>query len=179
MNYRGILTRAFMFISVTGLLLGQAVVPIAVYAQQTAETATNAGITIRAESRLVLVDVVVTDKKGSYVEDLTQNDFRIWQDDQEQKIASFSFGQSASSPSTPKRHLVLFFDDESMKASDQMLARAAAGKFLDANSRPGTYIAIIDYAGTMQVAQNFTDDTERLKKVVSAPKMTSSQPENA
>jgi VWFA-related protein len=152
---------------------------MAAYAQQTAETPTNAGITIRAESRLVLVDVVVTDKKGSYVEDLTQNDFRIWQDDQEQKIASFSFGQSASSPAGQKRHLVLFFDDESMKASDQMLARAAAGKFLDANSRPGTYIAIIDYAGTMQVAQNFTDDTDRLKKVVSAPKMTSSESENA
>lgn len=179
MNYRGIRTKAFIFISVTALLVGQAVIPMAVYAQQTAETPTSAGMTIRAESRLVLVDVVVTDKNGSYVEDLTQNDFRIWQDDQEQKIASFSFGQSASSPGGQKRHLVLFFDDESMKASDQMLARAAAGKFLDANSRPGTYVAIIDYAGTMQVAQNFTDDTERLKKVASAPKMTSSESENA
>ena len=179
MNYRGILAKVFIFISVTGLLLGPAVIPMATYAQQTAETPTNAGITIRAESRLVLVDVVVTDKKGSYVEDLTQNDFRIWQDEQEQKIASFSFGQSASSPGAQKRHIVLFFDDESMKASHQMLARAAAGKFLDANSRPGTYVAILDYAGTMQVAQNFTDDTERLKKVVSAAKMTSSESENA
>jgi VWFA-related protein len=159
--------------------VGQAVISTAAYAQQSAETPNNAGVTIRAESRLVLVDVVVTDKKGGYVEDLTQKDFRVWQDDQEQKIASFSFGQSASSPDAQKRHLVLFFDDESMKASDQMLARAAAGKFLDANSRPGTYIAIIDYAGTMQVAQNFTDDTERLKKIASAPKMTSSQSENA
>ena len=178
MNCR-VLTKALISISVASLLVGQAVISTAAYAQQSAETPNNAGVTIRAESRLVLVDVVVTDKKGGYVEDLTQKDFRVWQDDQEQKIASFSFGQSSSSPDAQKRHLVLFFDDESMKASDQMLARAAAGKFLDANSRPGTYIAIIDYAGTMQVAQNFTDDTERLKKIASAPKMTSSQPENA
>ena len=179
MNCRNILTKALIRISLTSLLVGQAVIPTAAYAQQSAETPNNAAVTIRTESRLVLVDVVVTDKKGGYVEDLTQKDFRVWQDDQEQKVASFSFGQSASSPDAQKRHLVLFFDDESMKASDQTLARAAAGKFLDANSRPGTYIAIIDYAGTMQVAQNFTDDTERLKKVASAPKMTSSQAENA
>ena len=179
MYCRSVLRKALLGISVAGLIVGPVFTPIVTYAQQPGETPSSAGVTIRAESRLVLVDVVVTDKKGSYVEDLTQNDFRVWQDDQEQKIASFSFGQSSSSPDAQKRHLVLFFDDELMSASDQTNARAAAVKFLDANSRPGTYVAIIDYAGTMRVAQNFTDDTDRLKKVASAPKMLSSQSENA
>src|ERR1700740_1741548 len=32
--------------------------------------------TIKAESRIVRVDVIVTDKKGNYVHDLSPNDFR-------------------------------------------------------------------------------------------------------
>jgi len=38
----------------------------------------QAGPAIKAESRLVLVDAVVTDKKGNYVHDLTQNDFKVY-----------------------------------------------------------------------------------------------------
>jgi hypothetical protein len=47
---------------------------------------------IRAESRLVLVDLVVTDKKGHYVTDLKQGDFKVYEDNQEQTIPSFSPG---------------------------------------------------------------------------------------
>ena len=45
-----------------------------------AEVSQQGGPTIKAESRLVLVDAVVTDKKGSYVHDLTQNDFKVFED---------------------------------------------------------------------------------------------------
>ena len=41
---------------------------------------------IRAETRLVLVDTVVTDKKGNYVRDLAMKDFRVWEDNKEQQI---------------------------------------------------------------------------------------------
>ena len=172
MNYRRISFIALLISLVICLAGGRGgTAYFRAYAQQAADLPTGATATIRAESRLVLVDVVVTDKKGGYVEDLTQKDFRVWQDDQEQKITSFSFEQSASPANAQKRHLVLFFDDESMQPTDQTRARAAAGKFLEGSSGTGNYVAIIDYAGTMQVAQNFTDDTERLKKVVSTPKM--------
>ncbi len=40
------------------------------------EQAVATGTVIRTESRIVLVDAVVTDKKGKYVPDLTQNDSR-------------------------------------------------------------------------------------------------------
>ena len=39
---------------------------------------------IRTETRLVLVDTVVMDKKGNYVHDLTGKDFRVWEDNKEQ-----------------------------------------------------------------------------------------------
>ncbi len=36
-------------------------------------------VVIKKESKLVLVDSVVTDKKGNYVRDLTQNDFKVFE----------------------------------------------------------------------------------------------------
>ena len=52
---------------------------------------------IRTESRVVLVDAVVTDKKGKYVRDLKQKDFRVWEDNKEQTITSFTFEADAAS----------------------------------------------------------------------------------
>src|SRR5215470_18104980 len=87
----------------------------------------------KTETKLVPVDVVVTDKKGNYIRDLEQKDFKVWEDNKEQTIRSFSFG---SDPATPKnsqqRYLVLFFDNSSMNAGDQMRARQEAAKFIDA-----------------------------------------------
>ena len=34
--------------------------------------------TIKVETRVVLVDTVVTDKKGNYIRDLTADDFKVW-----------------------------------------------------------------------------------------------------
>ena len=56
---------------------------------------------IRSESRLVLVDTVVTDKKGNYVHDLTQKDFKVYEDNKEQPITTFSFETGATPPTTP------------------------------------------------------------------------------
>src|SRR6266700_2039017 len=92
-------------------------------------------VVIRKESKLVLVDTVVTDKKGNYVRDLTQKDFRVWEDNKEQEIKNFSFGADPANPSnSEKRYLVLFFDNSTMQPADQIRAREAAGKFIDANA---------------------------------------------
>src|SRR6266702_2768277 len=53
---------------------------------------------IRTESRVVLVDAVVTDKKGNYVHDLIQKDFKVYEDNKEQAVTSFSFGNDPSGP---------------------------------------------------------------------------------
>jgi hypothetical protein len=54
---------------------------------------------IRTETRLVLVDTVVTDKKGVYIHDLVLKDFRVWEDNKEQSIKNFSFEADPASPS--------------------------------------------------------------------------------
>ena len=53
---------------------------------------------IRTETKLVLVDVVVTGKKGAYVEDLELKNFKVWEDNKEQQLKTFSFGADPNGP---------------------------------------------------------------------------------
>jgi hypothetical protein len=71
---------------------------------------------IKRESKLVLVDAIVTDKKGSYVHDLSQRDFKVYEDNKEQQVSSFSFGAdlAGQQANQQKRYLILFFDNSSM-----------------------------------------------------------------
>lgn len=122
---------------------------------------------IKTETKLVLVDTVVTDKKGNYIRDLTAKDFRVWEDNKEQPVKSFSFEtDTTAAPGGQQRYLVLFFDNSTMSISDQTQARAAALKFLETNAGENRYIAVVDFGGTLHVAQNFTTDVERLKQAV-------------
>ncbi len=142
-----------------------------------AQTPAESPGVIRAETRLVLVDTVVTDKKGEYVRDLTIKDFRVWEDNKEQSIKNFSFEADPSSPTnSQKRYLVLFFDNSTMQPGDQVQARQAAGKFIDKNTGPNRLIAIVNFGGSLHIAQNFTSDAERLKQVVSGVKISSVSP---
>src|ERR1700694_1049188 len=77
-----------------------------------AQAPAPSGPVIKTETRLVLVDAVVTDKKGNYIRDLTQKDFKVWEDNKEQPIKGFSFeADAASQTPSQKRYLVLFFDN--------------------------------------------------------------------
>ena len=133
----------------------------------------SSGPLIRAEKKLVLVDVVVTDKKGEYVHGLTAKDFRVWQDKDEETIESFSAETDPAGPANNQKHyLVLFFDNTSMDFGEQAQARQAALKFLDKNTAPNRLIAVVNFGGALRIAQNFTSDTERLKQVVQGVKLS-------
>ena len=134
----------------------------------------SSGPLIRAEKKLVLVDVVVTDKKGGYVHGLTAKDFKLWEDKDQQTIETFSSESDPASPVFNRNHyLVLFFDNSSMGMPEQMQARSAALRFLDKNTAPNRLIAIVNFSGSLRIAQNFTSDAERLKQVVSGVKFSS------
>jgi len=132
---------------------------------------------IRTETRLVLVDTVVTDKKGAYIHDLVLKDFKVWEDNKEQSIKSFSFEADPAAPSaSQKRYLVLFFDNSTMNPGDQIRARQAAAKFIDNNAGPNRLMAVVNFGGSVQIAQNFTADADRLKQVVSGVKSSAVSP---
>jgi len=127
----------------------------------------NGGV-IRTESRVVLVDAVVTDKKGNYVRDLTQQDFKVLEDNKEQTISSFSSGNDPAIPANgQKRYMILFFDNASMDMADQIQARGAAGKFIEKNAGTDHLMAVVDFGGSLQVKQNFTANADLLKAAVS------------
>ncbi|MGC1371955.1 MAG: VWA domain-containing protein, partial [Candidatus Sulfotelmatobacter sp.] len=143
------------------------------YAQSTADSTA----TFHAESRLVLVDTVVTDKKGNYVRDLEQKDFKVWEDGKEQPITSFSYEENTgSTPAAKPRYMVLFFDNSTMEFGDQAKAREAATKFIEANAGPHRLIAIAEFGGTVTITQNFTSDADRLKQVVAGIKGSAVSP---
>src|ERR1700740_1917384 len=122
------------------------------------------GPTIKKESRLVLVDTVVTDKKGNYLHDLSKNDFRVFEDNKEQTVVSFSSGADAATPQNPQKHyLVLFFDNSSMALPDQISARAAATKFIDSNVAPDHLMAVVEFTGAIRIVQNFTANAQLLQ----------------
>lgn len=148
-----------------------------IYPAARAQAPADSGAVIRTETKLVLVDAVVTDKKGNYIHDLEAKDFKIFEDNKEQQIKSFSFQAGAASPSNPQKHyLVLFFDNSTMDFGSQALARQAATKFIDTNGGPNRLMAIVNFGGALQIAQNFTEDTKRLKNVVNGIKFSSVDP---
>ena len=110
------------------------------------------GAVIKAESKLVIVDAVVTDKKGNYVHDLKQGDFKVYEDNKEQQVSTFSSGVDAAAQAntTIHRYMILFFDNSSMAMPDQIQARAAAAKFVDANAGPDRQMAVAEFGGALR-----------------------------
>lgn len=128
------------------------------------------GGVIQAQSNLVLVDAIVTDKKGNYIHGLEAKDFHVYEDDKEQAIASFSAAKEARPSEAPgeRRYMVLFFDNASAPSpADQIVARRAAAKFVD-NIPAGREIAVVNFGGALRITQNFTDKGDLLKPAVSS-----------
>src|SRR3989475_11567873 len=142
---------------------------------QTAATAEQQPVVvIKKESKLVLVDSVVTDKKGNYIRDLTQNDFKVFEDNKEQAVSTFSTGADAATQANgQRRYLILFFDNSTMAAPDQIQARSAAAKFIEANAGPDRMMAVVDFGGSLRIVQNFTANADVLRAAVRSEEHTS------
>ena len=142
-----------------------------------AAPAEPSGVVIKKETKLVLVDAVVTDKKGNYVRDLKQNEFKVYEDNKEQTVSSFSSGADAvAQPNGQRHYLILFFDNSTMAAPDQIQARGAAQKFIEANASPESLMAVVDFDGSLRIVQNFTASSVLLRAAVSGVKGSAVDP---
>ncbi|HEY4088170.1 MAG TPA: VWA domain-containing protein, partial [Bryobacteraceae bacterium] len=129
-----------------------------------------AGFTIKAETRVVLVDAVAVDKKGKFIRDLDAKDFRVWEDGKEQKIAGFSLESAGVSPERPAAHYIaMFFDTSTAVQAAQVAVRQQGIRFVAGFASPDRYMAVANYNanGGLQIAQNFTNDRDRLRKALS------------
>ncbi len=125
-------------------------------------------LTLHSETRVVLVDAVAVDKKGKFIRDLAQGDFRIWEDGKEQKIGNFSLESSGVNTERPGKHYIAMFFDTSARQASQIAARQEAARFVDGFASPDRYMAVTSYNphGGLDVAQNFTADRDQLKKAL-------------
>jgi VWFA-related protein len=180
--------RILISIFLLGLAFGMgAVLPVQVPAappgaqQSPGQSAATSPEVIKTESQMVLVDVIATDKKDHHLTDLAAKDFRVYEDDKEQPIASFSRVTEAadSTSANNRRYLVLFFDNSTMNASDQILARKAAAEFVAQSASKDREMAVIDFTGVTRVAQNFTSDSSALRSAVEGVKFGMLQPNEA
>ena len=134
--------------------------------------------TIRVTTRMVLVDVVVTDKQGKPVPGLRAEDFTIEEKGKTQKIASFTTSpQAGSNPEALPPGIytnraqyrspggpitVLLLDALNTAFKDQAYSRQQMLKFVQQQYQPGQRMAVFTLTGQLGVLQDFTSDPQIL-----------------
>ncbi len=139
---------------------------------------------MRVTVNQVVLDVVVVDKKGQQIRDLSEQDFEIYEDKVLQKLNSARYvGMSrAKSPSTetkpatpasgpaPEReqtqqlNLITFIFDRISLYGRQM-ARQAAEKYLE-ELGPNDYLSVVVIDTRLQVLSEFSENRERLRQAL-------------
>jgi Ca-activated chloride channel homolog len=114
------------------------------------------GPALKLSADLVTVITSVTDAAGNQINDLSQNDFQIFEDNQAQDIAGFyREGQ------LPLRLIFLFDTSSSIRHRFDFEQRAAA-QFFRQVLRPGDQAAIMSVSTDPKIELQFTSDIDRL-----------------
>ena len=136
--------------------------------------------TFRATSRLVLVDVVVTDKKGEFIQELKPADFTLLEDGKPQRISAFNKHSSLKNAAPePKIQLpanqytnfstqpldrpvtVILLDMLNTDLMDQAYGRKQMIKFLE-QLPSGEPVALFAMRGNLAMLQGFTQSSDKL-----------------
>ncbi len=120
----------------------------------TAQTAT-----FRGGIDLVNVGVTVSDRRGTYLADLTAADFEILEDGRPQAITYFVRGDQA--PSALDTHVGLLFDTSGSMNDDIALARSAAVRFLNTLS-DATDMTLVDFDTEVRISRYGQRDFPRM-----------------
>jgi VWFA-related protein len=135
--------------------------------------------TIRANTRLVVVDVVVTDKKGHAVTNLKAEDFTVEENGKRQKISVFvppvagnQVAPEATPPGIFSNHpenvgpagapIVLVLDAANSQFKDQAYARSQMLKYVAQQTQSGRPMAVVALTDRLRVLQQFTTDPQIL-----------------
>ncbi|MGD0901812.1 MAG: VWA domain-containing protein [Terracidiphilus sp.] len=150
-----------------------------VFAQTAATPETEAPVaTLKLNVRTVLVDVVVTDKKGQAVPGLQKDDFQVFEDGKPQTLTFFEpnfAADSSAASATPAAALppntftnvpavapneavnVLLMDSLNTPVADQSYAHRQMVRYL-ASIPPGIRIGVFLLSEKLRIIQGFTQD---------------------
>jgi len=157
------------------------------------QQAPTAAGTVRVTTRLVLVDVIVTDKDGRPVTELTREDFTLLEDGKPQPISVFTFeqpGEDAAAEAAalpPHVHSnranalaaggplnIILLDFLNTTAVDQAQARDHIIKYVQTDFRPEQRTALLVLTDRLYVLQDFTTDPEKLRAAAERAKVQDS-----
>src|SRR5258708_33762081 len=136
-------------------------------------------ITLRTNTRLVLVDVVVTDKKGQPVTSLKAEDFTVEENGKKQKVSILvppgTSPQVASTPAPPAilsnhpEHVapagippLLLLDAATSPFKEQAYGRSQMLKYAVEQAQLGHPMAVLALTDRLHVLQQFTSDPQVL-----------------
>lgn len=133
----------------------------------------------KTERATVVVDAIVTDRKGRRVPGLSAGDFTVYEDNTSQEIASFaapavrggSDSQASSSatqrpPAGTPAPMTLLIDLGDLHQHSLKRACDAAAKFADKTISAGSGLAIYWVDSTLHLAMPFSKDRQRARDVL-------------
>lgn len=167
----------FRIVLTSALILNLAAGPSILNAQQA--PADVPPITIRANTRLVVVDVVVTDKKGQPVTGLKPEDFTLEENGKKQKVSVFvppgvpnRPAPAQAPPGILSNHpenvtaggvpTVLLLDAANSSFLNQAYARSQMLQYVNEQSHPNQPMAVITLTDRLRILQEFTSDPQIL-----------------
>jgi VWFA-related protein len=153
---------------------------ISIFAQATTSpTGDQSPFHLKVTSNLVVVRVVVRDAQNKAVENLKQEDFKLFDRGKQQSITQFAAETTAAQPTTraptatatnpstpgallstlPQRFVALYFDDLNMSDPDVTHAREAADRYLATNLQPTDRVALFTSGNSLL---DFTGDPKQM-----------------
>lgn len=116
--------------------------------------------TIKTEVGLVNVFATVRDRKKHIVPDLKKEDFRVFENDQEQKIAFFTAEKTL--PIT----LALLIDTSGSEQNRLPAEQDAASRFLNEVLRKGDEAMVVSFDLDVDLLSDFTEDRAQLQRAI-------------
>lgn len=169
---------------IAAALLTLAFAPLAVQAQN--EQPRQEGFGSQITVNEVLLDVLVTDRKGNVIVGLTPQDFVVKEDGKIVDLSSLTFYSDRRLVGSAKegvavdqvpedRYFILFFDDQKDAAAEapELLARQVeagqrARDWVLKGRQPADWVAVVSYDTKLKIQQDFTRDGRALADAVGA-----------
>jgi VWFA-related protein len=133
------------------------------------DVADPSGVTFRSGTNEIVLDMVVTDKKGRPVLDLKKEEVALSDNGQKQEIRGFRLVDQTSpdtGPAKPRQAQLMTLVFESMDAEQRRQAKVAANDLLKTAPPDGMYIAVVGINQQLCLLQPFTTDREALKAAI-------------
>jgi VWFA-related protein len=158
------------------------------------------GLAFMDEVEVTVVDVVayVTDKDGTAVEDLTKEDFRLYQDGEERPISNFQLYTEELIRNTYQRQqptvldvplaepaeetseglteiqpvwMMIFVDNDNLRPLDRNRVINQTRQFIRDNVQPPVRMMVVNNARRLKVVQEFTTDADEVLGALRSLKM--------